>query len=180
MNTDQFWQIIDSSRRKLKPDQADGNMERQRQELESLLSKLPLSEIIAFDNQLTEKMNAAYRWDLWGAAHILAGDCSDDGFVDFRGWLISMGRRIFESAVADAESLVAIADDPGIEDVFFEGFINVPEQVYKHLTGNEIPGHAAPSPGEPAGAPWNSAEDELQQRLPKLWSKYRTTEARER
>jgi hypothetical protein len=173
MNIDRFWEIIDLSRREFKPDRVDGNMERQRQEFESLLSELSPGEVAAFDKQLMDQMNAAYRWDLWGAAHIIAGGCSDAGFVDFRGWLISMGRRVFESAIEDVESLTDVADGPGIEDVFFEGFINVPEQVYEQFTGSEIPENTGHSSGEPAGYRWNSERD-LQQRFPKLWAKYRS------
>lgn len=119
-------------------------------------------------------MNIAYRWDLWGAAYIIAGGCSDDGFVDFRSWLISMGRHVFESAIENAESLADVADGPGVEDVFFEGFINIPDQVYEQLTGSEIPEHAGHSLGEPAGSRWSSEGDDLQRRFPKLWAKYRS------
>lgn len=180
MNIDRFWKVIDLSRSEFKADRADGNMERQRQELENLLSELSPDEIAAFDNQLIEQMNIAYRWDLWGAAYVIAGGCSDDGFVDFRGWLISMGRHSFESAIEDPDSLADIADGPGVEDVFFEGFINVPDQVYEQLTGSEIPEHTGHSLGDPAGYPWNPEGDDLQQRFPRLWAKYRSGSAHAR
>jgi hypothetical protein len=172
MNIDRFWEIIGLSRREFDPARRDGNMERQLQELEALLSELSPEEIFAFDKHLTEHMKRAYRWDLWGAAYILASGCSDDGFVDFRGWLISMGRQVFESAMADVESLAEIADGPGIEDVLFEGFINVPDQVYEQLTGREIPEYTDHSPGEPSGDRWDPKGDELRMRFPRLWSKY--------
>jgi hypothetical protein len=172
MEIGRFWEIIELSRRKLRLDESDGNMERQRQEFEALLSELSPEEIIAFDRQLIEQMNTAYRWDLWGAAYIIASGCSDDGFVDFRGWLISMGRQVFESAMADVESLVDAASSPGIEDVFFEGFINVPDEVYEQLTGRELPEDIGLSFGEPAGAKWSPTGEELRRRFPRLWSKY--------
>lgn len=173
MEIDEFWKIIELSRRKIRLDKSDGNMERQRQELETLLSKLSPDEVVAFDRQLVEQMNIAYRWDLWGAACIIASGCSDDGFVDFRGWLISMGRQVFENSMADVESLADIVSGPGVEDVFFEGFINVPEQVYEQLTGQEIPEYIEVSPGEPAGERWDPSGDDLRRRFPRLWSKYR-------
>ena len=177
MNIDRFWEIIELSRRAVTPDRADGNMERQLQELDALLSNLSPDEIAAFDSQLVAHMKAAYRWDLWAAAYLIADGCSDDGFVDFRGWLISMGRDVFERAIANAESLADVADGPGIEDVFFEGFINVPDQVYERLAGREIPEHKDHSLGEPAGHPWNSEGDDLQRRFPWLWAKYRGNKA---
>jgi len=173
MEIDEFWKIIELSRREVRSDESDGNMERQRKALESLLSKMSPDEIVAFDRQLMRQMRIAYRWDLWGAAYIIASGCSDDGFVDFRAWLISMGRQVFEGVMANVESLADIASGPGIEDVFFEGFINAPEQAYEHLTGREIPESVELSPGEPVGDRWDSTGDDLRRRFPRLWSRYR-------
>lgn len=172
MNTEQFWKLIESSRRGFDPDRVDGNMQQQLEELKRLLSKLPPTELIDFRNQFLEQMDAAFHWDLWGAAYIIAGGCSDDGFVDFRSWLISMGRRVFEEAVAHAESLVDAADAPGIEDVFFEEFQYVPAQVYEEMTGSEIPEAPRQPPAEPAGEPWSEDEGKLERRFPKLWTRY--------
>ena len=173
MNVEQFWKLIESSRRGFNPGRSDGNMERQLEELRRLLLKLPPEEIIDFRNHFLGQMNAAFHWDLWGAAYLIAGGCSDDGFADFRSWLISMGRRAFEDALANAESLLNVADAPGIEDVLFEGFPHVPAQAYAELTGRELPMYAGPSPIGPAGASWNEDEGDLQRRFPKLWARYR-------
>ena len=64
----------------------------------------------------------AYRWDSWAAAYSIGSGCSDDGFTDFRYFLISMGREVFERALADPESLLSVARAPGVEDVFFGDF----------------------------------------------------------
>ena len=45
--------------------------------------QLPAAEIEAFDRLLYEKIDAAYRWSLWGAAYVINGGCSDDGFEYF-------------------------------------------------------------------------------------------------
>ena len=50
-----------------------------------------------------------------------------------------MGRRVFERAVADAESLADVADAPGVEYVFFEEFLYVSAQAYEESTGRRIP-----------------------------------------
>ncbi|HYO57969.1 DUF4240 domain-containing protein [Archangium sp.] len=173
MNVDQFWKIIESSRRGFDPGRIDGNMEQQREELRGLLLKLPPEEIIGFRNHLLQQMDEAFHWDLWGAAYIIAGGCSDDGFADFRSWLISMGPRVFEAAASNAESLVEVADAPGVEDVFFEEFQYVPAQSYKELTGRELPAYAGHSRVEPAGEKWSEDEGNLERRFPKLWARYR-------
>jgi len=173
MNVEQFWKLIESSRRGFDPARLDGNMQQQLEELRRLLSKLPPEEIIDFRNHLLAQMDAAFHWDLWGAAYLIAGGCSDDGFADFRGWLISMGRRVFEDAVSHAESLIDVVDAPGIEDVFFEEFQYLPAQVYEELTGQEIPTASGQHPVEPAGEPWGDDEEKLARRLPRLWARYR-------
>lgn len=177
MNVEQFWRIVESSRRGFDPTRTDGNMEQQLGDLSLLLLKLPPEEVVDFRNHLLERMDAAFHWDLWGAAYIIAGGCSDDGFVDFRAWLTSMGRRTFEDALLNAESLVDVAVAPGVEDVFFEAFPNVPAQVYEELTGREIPEYTGPSRVHPAGARWNDGDD-LKMRLPKLWTRHRATRPR--
>jgi hypothetical protein len=48
--------------------------------------------------------------DQWGAAYLANGGCSDDGFDYFRGWLIGQGRKVYETVLADPDSLAAHAD----------------------------------------------------------------------
>ena len=33
-----------------------------------------------------------YRWDVWAAAYLIGGGCSDDAFIDFRAGIIAQGR----------------------------------------------------------------------------------------
>ena len=41
-----------------------------------------------------EKMHGAlYRCDLWAAAYLIGGGCSDDSFIDFRAGLIAQGHE---------------------------------------------------------------------------------------
>ena len=155
MTIEQFWALIAASHR-----QAD--------ELRALLSRLPLSEIVDFNVHFQDRMNAAFQWDLWAVAYLAAEGCSDEGFVDFRSWLISRGRDVFETAMVDAESLLQVIDAPDVEDVFFEEFQYVPAQVHAARTGGrELP----PVPARPSatsGTRWH--EDELAHRFPKLWA----------
>lgn len=172
MNLDQFWKIIDASRSGLGPGRVEGHRQRQLEELRGILSRLPPHEILDFRRYLLERMDAAFQWDLWGAAYLLAEGCSDDGFADFRSWLISMGRRVFEAAVSSADSLVDIADSPGVEDLFFEEFQYVPAQVYERLTGHEPPVEPQSVRRNPTGEAWNEEDlGMLQKRLPGLWAR---------
>lgn len=178
MDTEKFWRIVMLSRSGFRPTQPDGNMERQLEELRALLLALPSEEIVEFRNCLLAQMDAAFHWDLWGAAYLIAGGCSDDGFMDFRAWLISQGRSVFEAALAEAESLADVADAPGVEDVFFEEFPYVPARAYKESTGQEIPPYRGSRSPAPAGEKWEEDGDSLERRFPRLWRKYGRPHAR--
>ncbi|HHQ6600568.1 TPA: DUF4240 domain-containing protein [Serratia fonticola] len=75
------------------------------QALDSALRQLSPEELIAFKKRFTELHNQAYRWDLWAAAYIMGGGCSDDGFMDFRDWLISRGQSVYEAALINPDTL---------------------------------------------------------------------------
>jgi hypothetical protein len=59
----------------------------------------------------------AYRVDLWAAADLMCGGCSDDGFACFRGWLVAQGRTVRERAVAAPDSLADVGVDPDDDTV---------------------------------------------------------------
>lgn len=99
-----FWHIIDSCRAKAKYDDE--------QFIELLLeelAKLEADDIIRFRHIFWELFLTSYRNDLWGAAYIMNGGCSDDAFENFRGWLISQGKGVFNAALENPDSLVSIA-----------------------------------------------------------------------
>lgn len=168
MDHDQFWKVIADSRQDFDPKRRDGNMDLQAQRLEEILSALPPAEVADFERIFTENYYAAYRWDLWGAAYIIEEGCSDDGFMDFRYWLISMGREVFEAALANPESLAKVAGKPGVEVCAFEEFGSIARRVLEDAGAPE-PDESA-SPQEPVGEPWE--EDDLPERFPKLWAEF--------
>ena len=58
--------------------------------------------------------------------------CSDDGFIDFRAWLIAQGREVYFAALADPDSL---ADVVPYGDCRFEQLSYVGDYAYEQLTG---------------------------------------------
>ena len=78
---------------------------------------------------------AAYKHGLWSAASILCDGCTDDGFIDFRGWLIAQGRDVYMAALKDPDSL---ADVPTDGDCCCETFCYVGSYAYEELTGRDI------------------------------------------
>jgi len=92
------------------------------------LHRMPADELLSFVRHFTEFYFRAYKWDIWAAAYIIHGGCSDDSFMDFRWTLISLGRRPFEAALADADSLADF--DIKREWACFEGYQYVPGKVW--------------------------------------------------
>jgi hypothetical protein len=169
MTIEEFWSTIEKSRQGWDEKRRDGNMDRQLQDLKELLCQLSPEEVASFERHLEELFHRAYRWDLWHAAFLVEQGCSDDGFMDFRGWLISMGRFDYERALADVESLAEIAAAPGVESAFCEEFMSVPSEVYEKQTHQELD-VKVPHPAEPAGRRVPDAE--FPTRFPKLWRKF--------
>lgn len=167
MDRDQFWELVGRSRRDLRADQPDGNMERQAAELSRLLAGLAPSEILSFHNHLHGSMLEAYAWDLWGAATLLSdGYCSDDGFTDFCAWLISMGRATYEAALENPDSLAATVSDRTVEVFSFEELPSVAAAVYEEKTGQQMPEEGLEYPPHPRGERRWQTEQELESLYP--------------
>jgi hypothetical protein len=73
------------------------------------------------------------------------------GFRNFRDWLISEGREIFERALANPESL---ADLERVDQVELEAFGYVASQLYKNKTGRDPQPNFLREPVDPVGVPW--------------------------
>ena len=171
MNRDQFWDLIERSRRDFRSERRDDNMDGQIYALRELLLELSPSDVQVFDDLFHGCMVNAYAWDLWGAAALLhEGSCSDDGFTDFCSWLISMGRRTFEEALANPDSLAATVKDPTVEDFSFEEFQHIPAQVYAEMTGKEVPAYSTDYPDHPRGQRTWEKPDDLQRQYPQIWA----------
>ncbi|SHL73160.1 DUF4240 domain-containing protein [Flavobacterium chilense] len=123
LTEDKFWQIIEKSLKTtntLYP-----TLDEQQELLVSELKKLSIKEIIAYDCIFRDLKHKAYKQDLWAVAYIVMGGCSDDGFMDFRNWLITRGKNVFYKALEDADSLndefnkIQKEDIPEWEDVSY-------------------------------------------------------------
>jgi hypothetical protein len=102
MTFDEFWEIIEEAR-----DNA-GKTSEIPAWLEGKLSRLPETDIVDFGIHFGESQRALYDARLWLAASVILGGCGDDSFWDFRGWLIGQGRKVFEAALADPDSLAEL------------------------------------------------------------------------
>lgn len=101
MNHKGFWSLIDEVNQEAKAWDRDSIlMTTQRKLLE-----LPRNEIVDFHNYLTWYMDLADTPNLVAAAAVLNDGISDDGFTDFRAWLVSQGQEVYRNALKHADSL---------------------------------------------------------------------------
>jgi hypothetical protein len=136
------------------------------------LRELQPIEITNFLRLFNQLMDDAYRWDLWGAAYLINGGCSDDGFAYFRSWLISRGQTVYAAALKSPDSLVGLVD-PELDDYEFEDLWGIAQTVYEERTGEEMPPMEYRGPHTPSGRPWDfEEEEETSRRLPKLAALY--------
>jgi len=163
MTLDQFWTIVEKIHHVSR-----GDMDRKCELLDKELRSLSVDEVVSFQRHFDECADRAYTWDLWAAAYIIGGGCSDDSFSDFRSTLISMGRQTFERAVADPESLAEMDYDADIAQ--YEGYQYVATAVVSDLGGGKTFPRAKPHPAEPFGETWE--EDDVAKVCPKLAKRY--------
>ncbi|MBA9002364.1 DUF4240 domain-containing protein [Thermomonospora cellulosilytica] len=133
VNVDEFWGIVEAAR-------ADGRPFHEA--LEDRLAERSEEEILAFQTCSDKVRGTVYRWDVWAAAYLIGGGCSDDSFMDFREGLIALGREWFERVARSPDDLVehpavirAAAD--GGYPVFYEVAGYAAAKAYERVTGKE-------------------------------------------
>ena len=171
MTEAEFWELIEKTKRS----DPDEHVER----LIARLVKLPVAEILHFGHWWQESNTAAYVWNLWGAAYLINGGCSDDGFTDFRSWLLLKGENIYRAALTDPDSLARLrfeADEASCEcypapEAYSQAVPDADHDAYyTALTAAHGPGLSRP---EPLGEHWDfESETEMKARLPKLYKKF--------
>ena len=172
MPADEFWRIIDHAAR------ADHDPDAHVQALHTLLAELSLDDLVAFEVAFRRYLNNAYTWDLWGAAFVIHGGCSDDGFEYFRRWLVSRGRQVYGTALANPDSLAELNAQPGPDGVWeFEDIYYVAAEVFREKGGvGDIRDQSEPEAGlgesGPSGETFEDDEEHLARRYPKLWRRF--------
>ena len=133
---------------------------------------LPADQIAEFGEIRHRLDEQAYTWNLWGAAYVIEDGCSDDCFRDFRAYLISLGRKTYEAAIKDPDSLASIVEDAETGD--WENADDVAPDAYEEVAGEDIPSGDSDLSGRPRGEAWDDEQqDELVQRYPALADRFR-------
>ncbi len=172
MQADQFWAIIERAAR------YDDHPFAQIDALRAELRNLSPEEIKSFEVAFRRYLNKAYTWDLWGAAYVIHGGCSDDSFEYFRRWLVSKGRDVYEFALADPDGLARLQARPGPDGTWdFEEIYYVAKQIFAEKGGKgDVRDYSDREAGlggaGPSGEPFEEDEKYLAQRYPNLWRRF--------
>ena len=128
INRDSFWDLIHEAKNACGQD-----MDAMLAYLKDRLVSMGPTQAQNFHDIIHAYEDLADRYGLWDAAGIMKEyGCSDDGFIDFRAWLIAQGREVYFAALADPDSL---ADVVPYGDCRFEQLSYVGDYAYEQLTG---------------------------------------------
>jgi hypothetical protein len=152
-----FWELIDASNKE--------SLDRM-----NFIDKLRLSletfypkELRNFDKILLSKMNELNTWEHWALAYIVRRGCGDDAFEDFKGFVVSKGRKAFDAVKNFNEAeLVSIFDEenPQLEEILY-----LAEVIYESKTSDFMPPVRIKS-SKLTGKKWE--EDKLVEAFPSL------------
>jgi hypothetical protein len=131
MDENQFWYLIDHSLKN-----TNSQMEQENYLIEEL-KKLNPSEIIGFRLRTDKLLYDTYNSEMWCAAYIMNGGCSDDCFEYFRCWVISRGKDIYYNAKKNPDYLVNEINKD-LEFYDFESFWYVALDAFKAKTKKEL------------------------------------------
>jgi hypothetical protein len=111
-----FWDLIESSG-------GDGKR------LATLLQENKPEDIRGFGDIIDLLFNKAYNWNLWAAAYLINGGCSEEEFDQFIYWLISLGEENYTNALENPDVLSDIVQDDDStfkEDIIVAGNLMLP------------------------------------------------------
>ena len=132
MNKETFWKLIGEAK-----DVCEKDMEGMSKYLEGRLSSLSLDEVKSFCGIFDTYHRAANKDGIASVGHLMNHEMmSDDGFTDFRNWLIAQGKEIYMDAIKNPEKLALSAVKPIDGWYEFETLGYVGTHVVERMTGD--------------------------------------------
>ncbi len=172
MDIDTFWDIIDTARASAGPDKPF------HEALVDHLATRTRQDILQYQERFDEVHAALYRWDVWAAAYLIGGGCSDDSFMDFRAGLIAQGRDWYQKAAASPDSLAghpsaaSTVHRPWDNALFYEDVNYAASYAFERVSGDD---HGFYDAWDRYSASRNQSEDfdfddaqQMRRRLPRL------------
>lgn len=130
MTKEEFWHLIDEMRAACSTDMA-----KEEHWIVERLKAMQPEQIIGYQCIFLSYHDAADKYGLWSAASVVAGGCSDDGFMDFRSWLIAQGEKNYYDVLKNPDQLSYITKDG---NCFFEGMHYAGYQAYEEAAKKKI------------------------------------------
>ncbi len=127
MTKDDFWALIAQAK-----EQCGQDLDASADWLEARLMEMGPEAARSFDSILHGYSALADKFGLWTAANLMLDGCTDDGFIDFLGWLIAQGKDVYMAALRDPDTL---AEVPLYGDGCFESLAYIGDSAYEKLTG---------------------------------------------
>jgi uncharacterized protein DUF4240 len=159
-----FWTIVDDARSGAQDDKAF--MDR----IGARLRTLSPQELTQFQTHFEDLHRGSHALELWGAAYIVNGGCSNDGFDYFRAWLIAQGRHSFERVMAAPDTLVEMSGDDVCD---LEAFISIAVRIYEETTGGAEMPYPPITYRELGNEDWDFDDrEEMKRRYPRLVARY--------
>lgn len=138
---------------------------------EAMLDSSSQNHIIEFQEALNVVMTRAYTWDLIGAACFLGCGQSDDGFEDFRSWLITRGSAAFRDTVSDPNVIASFSyDQSPTEEWYCEEMHLMPGQFGGEEENENWPYRR--DPDRPFGQEVELTQAALKAKFPLLWERF--------
>jgi hypothetical protein len=163
MDRQQFWALIEATKTA-----TGGDCQQQAAQLVAVLGERSVSEVLDYHHIHSWLMAQSYRPELWGAAYLINGGCSDNGFDYFRGWLLGQGQVTWRAALDAPDALAShpqvqarASQHERFDTLDCEAMWGVADRAYQALTGQELTVRVAdlhPWPPELEEA-WDPGED---------------------
>ncbi len=172
-----FWELLVTAKKK------DDDLEEQLEWLVSHLSKRSNKDLVLFDTLFNQKYVKSYTSNLWAAAFIIMGGCSDDSFDYFRAWLLYQGKEVYEMAIENPETILphlkSVEENEDVPEL--ESLLYIASMAYEEKTGldddaffelfDQLGGIRPDQPD--IVLDWDEDNEEgLSQKFPLLWRRY--------
>ncbi len=166
MDVKTFWELIDESA-------GDGKR------LATLLQEQKPEDVRGFGDILDLHFSKAFNWNLWAAAYLINGGCSEEEFDQFLYWLISLGENTYENALEDPDNLIDVVkeDTSTFNDDIIVAIARTLDKLGKEIEGKSnvtIPADLMQfqnKPRKPRGKEWKT-DDDLLEMFPKLGERF--------
>lgn len=165
MTEPEFWNLIDEARQEVE------TLEDVVDYLRVTLELLSLDDVVDFQRVLNTVLAQAYSWELIAAACFLGCGLSDDGFLDFRAWLVVQGRDTFVKVLSNVNALADLEfESSPTEEWYCEELLYLPTEVAVRPDDFEWPYQVDPE--RLHGIEITLTKDALRCRFPQLWERF--------